>query len=443
MQAKSVSSNHWLPAEPGSERAFSELLNHSIVSPSTRDSTRCVICKGSKRLCGKDSCPVLMKYYSYARAQPLIDSTDLEGSSPPSVFIGRMGYPNVNIGPLIHPVQGDTSEYDTPENWVGKNISEIMDFRSRLVRGKYRVEITDVESADRIVELTREMALAKDSTHAEAEFLKRPAGRILLDDEVQPFGPSAPLAKLDVDNIKFDNRIEKAYYDRDLKAKDATLGLYKDGTLISKIQKAFSVGAFGLRKNRKFVPTRWSITAVDSLIGLDLVSKVKSNPWLSEYRIYENYELDNRWIILMTPDRWCYELIEAWYPNTVWNPMGNKIAIFSSHEFYEGRKTYAEIGGCYYAARLASSELLNAERRQAGVCIMRETHPGYVMPVGVWNVRENVRAALRKKPRTFQTIKDALFYSATKLDIPVRRWIANSAVLRHSLYQKKLEDWAR
>jgi hypothetical protein len=159
--------------------------------------------------------------------------------------------------------------------------------------------------------------------------------------------------------------------------------------------------------------------------------------------VYENFELDNRWFILMVPERWCYELIEAWYPSTAWNPFGASIAIFSSHEFYEGRKTYAEIGGCYYAARLASCELLDSERRQAGVCIMRETHPGYVMPVGVWNVRENARAALRKKPRTFSTLKEALFYCSTKLDIPVKRWVGNSAVLRDALYQKKIEDWAK
>jgi hypothetical protein len=437
-----VSSNNWLPAEPEPQSAFDELLTRTVSAPSLRDSTRCVICKGSKRLCGKDSCPVLMKFYSYSRARPLFDSTDLEGSSPPSVFIGRVGYPHVYIGPLIPPVHGDTSVYDQPEQWVGRNITEIMDFRSQLVRGKYRVEVTDVEKRDKIVELTREMALARESTVAEAEFTKRPSGRIILDDEVQPFGPSAPLQKLSVDNIKFDSRIEKAYCDTDLKAVDAALRLYRDGTMISKIQKAFSVGAFGLRKNRKFVPTRWSITAVDSLIGLDLLKRVKTHPWINEYRVYENYELDNRWLILMTPDRWCYELIEAWYPNTAWNPAGTRIAIFSSHEFFNGRKTYAEIGGCYYAARMASGELLDAERRQAGVCIMRETHPGYVMPVGVWNVRENVRAALRKNPRRFATLKEALFYAATKLDIPVKRWIANSAVLRYSLHQKKLEDWA-
>lgn len=422
-------------------QSFDELLNYTIARPTPRDRTRCVICKGSRRLCGKDSCPVLMRYQSFARSMPLIDGMEISGSSPPGIFVGRVGYPQVSIGPLIPPVTGDTSDYDTPEHWLGKGISDIIDFRSRLVRGKHRVGIFDVEKRDRIVELTREMALASEPVDAEATFSKKPVGRIVLNDDVQPFGPSAPILKLDTDNIKFDNRIEKAFYDTDLRAAEAALALYRSGTMISKIQKAFSVGAFGLKKNRRFVPTRWSITAVDSIIGSDLMTRVRQHPWINEFRIYENYELDNRWIIIMTPDRWCYELIEAWYPNTAWNPAGSTIAIYSSHEFYEGRKTYAEIGGCYYSARLASCELLDAERRQAGVCIMRETHPGYIMPVGVWNVRENVRAALRKPPKRFSNIRDALYHAATRLDIPIKRWIQNSAVLRHTLYQRKLESW--
>jgi len=75
----------------------------------------------------------------------------------------------------------------------------------------------------------------------------------------------------------------------------------------------------------------------------------------------------------MAPGEWSYELIEAWYPNTTWNMNRNDIAIYSSHEFFEGRKTYAEIGGCYYAARLAVSELFERIQKQAKVVIMRKS----------------------------------------------------------------------
>jgi len=399
----------------------------------------CVFCKGSKMLCGKTRCPILVKFYAQMKTKKLIDSLRIDGSSPPGVFVGRIGYPYVSVGPLIPPVHGDTSLLDTPEYWLGKSIDEIVDFRSALVRGKHRVNVTDID--EKIAEKTRRLALSINPADVEAEFMKKPAGRLVLDDEVQPYGPSAELKKMDVGNIKFDSKIEKAYYDTDLKAKDAVLELYRKGAFVSRIQKAFSAGAFGIKKRRRFVPTRWGITAVDSMIGRELREKMKTYPLINEYRIYESWELDNRFIILMMPLSWRYELVEAWYPNTVWNPLGKKIVIFSSSEGYYGRKTYAEIGGCYYAARLATAEFLSKERRQAGVVILREAHPGYIMPVGVWNVRENVRNAFKKTPRRFDTLKELLSYISSKLDIKISRWINNSKVLKNVIYQKRIEDY--
>ena len=143
----------------------------------------------------------------------------------------------------------------------------------------------------------------------------------------------------------------------------------------------------------------------------------------------------------MFPNKWEYELIEAWYPNTTWNPFGRGITIFNSYEFYNGRNSYAEIGGCYYAARLAVNELLNREKRQAGVVILREAHPGYIMPMGVWNVRESVREALRQNYQKFDTMNEVLKLTSEYLDIPTNRWIKNSAILKNRLYQKRIEDF--
>jgi len=405
-----------------------------------RNSTSmCALCRGTKMLCGKLRCPVIVRFHS--KAKPLVSSLHLEGSSPPSVFIGRIGYPKVAIGPMIPPVMGDTSEIDTPELWLNKSIDDIVDFRSQLVRGKFTVNISDVENHNRVVEFTRELAISKNSVFAEAMFEKKPYGRVAFYDEIQPHGPSAPIKTLDITNPKYEQHIEKAFYDTDLKSKDAILDIYRGGVRVSKIQRAFSVGAFGVKKYRRFVPTRWSITAVDSTIGKELMKNTKTYPYINEYRMYYLNQFDNRWIVLMTPSEWQYELIEAWYPNTTWNPYGRSISMFNSYEFYEGRTTYAEIGGCYYAARLAVNELLNKERRQAGVVVMREAHPGYIMPIGVWNVRESVRSALTREYRRFDTLQEALVHASEIMDIPLQRWIRNSAVLKNQLYQKRLEDF--
>ena len=63
------------------------------------------------------------------------------------------------------------------------------------------------------------------------------------------------------------------------------------------------------------------------------------------------------------------------------------------------------------------------------------------MPIGVWNVRESVRKALKEPYRKFDTLDKALFYISEKMDIPLQRWIRNSAVLKNQLYQKRLEDF--
>lgn len=401
----------------------------------------CVLCRGTKFLCGKSRCPAVVKFHSQDKVRPLIDTLKLGGSSPPSVFVGRIGYPKISIGPMIPPVMGDTSLIDTPELWLDKSIDDIVDFRSMLIRGKHTVDVYDVESSNKIVESTRELAMSKNSVFSEAVFEKKPRGKIAFYNESQPHGPSAPLKKFDISNPKYEQHIEKAFYDIDLKARDAVFNLYKDGIKISKIQRAFSIGAFGVKKYRRFVPTRWSITAVDSTVGKTLMKRTKTYPWMNEYRVYYHNQFDNRWAVLMMPSEWQYELIEAWYPNTTWNPYGRTISIFNSYEFYKGRTTYAEIGGCYYSARLAVNELLNKERRQAGAIVLREAHPGYIMPIGVWNVRESVRKALKEQYQKFDTLDQALVFISEKMDIPLQRWIRNSAVLKNKLYQKRLEDF--
>jgi hypothetical protein len=386
---------------------------------------------------------VLVKYYAHEKVLPLIDGLELSGDSPPGVFVGRVGYPKVNIGPLIPPIHGDTAYLDLPELWGDKRIEDIAAFRFQLVRGKHRVNALEPEKGGRLLDLTRELVLCRSPAEVEASFYKKPRSGIALDDEVQPYGPSAPLQSLDLGALKTDHVIEKAYYDTDLRAVDAVLELYEKGTYVSKIQRAFSMGCFGVEKNRRLVPTRWSITAVDDAISRALVEELKNYPTIDEYRVYESWRLDNRFIVIMAPLSWSYELIEAWYPNTTWNPRGKKIVLYSSHEGYRGRWEYADIGGCYYAARLAVAEGLRRERRQACVVILREVHPGYIMPVGVWNVRENVRNAMAKKPRKFESLGEALKYVSKRLAIPRERWIAKSELLKQIMYQRRLEDYLR
>jgi len=381
--------------------------------------------------------PKFLKYYYKMKTVELIKGDELSGSSPPDIFIGSYGYPNVFISPMVPPLHGPTEVLSTPEMWRGIDIPKIVEYRTLLVRGMYKSNVYNVEKG-KVEELIRDFALAEKNVDANIEFTRKPELRAVFDENSQPFGPTAPMKNIETGNIVSDKKLEKAYSDIDMDATTAMLELYERGVPVSKIQKALSAGLLGLGKNRKFVPTRWSITAVDDTISKNKINNAKEYESIDSILVYENVALDNRWIILMVPGSWSYELIEAWYPNTTWNMSSNEIAIYSSYEYFEGRRTYAEIGGCYYAARLAVSELFERIKRQATTIILRETHPGYTLPVGVWNVREHVREALEKEPKRFDALTDAFSYIHTKLDIPIADWIKNSRILKDILNQRRL-----
>lgn len=364
-------------------------------------------------------------------------SEKIDGSSPPSVFIGKANYPNIAVGPLLADGHGDTSILDLPEEWLrsNKSAAEIVDFRLQLIRGKQTVNVKDSPDEKKIIGHLQEIALAKNSLDLEAEFKKKPVG-IYFHEEVQPFGPSAQLKSMTLGNSKFDQKLEKAHYDTDLKAKDAVIQLYEKGVLFSAIQKAFSTGAFGLEKGRKLVPTRWSITAVDSTLSENILDEIKLYSTIDEFRVYEHTSLNNRFIIIMMPRLWQYEWIEAFFPSII----GEKLEIFGDHEGFEDKKEYASVGGCYYSARLAVAEKLKAEKRQAGVLIFREAYTGYI-PLGVWNVRENMRLALEQDCQKFETLNAALSYAVSRLKLSLGTWFQRSSLLRQAYAQKRISDF--
>ncbi|MEJ2280991.1 MAG: Nre family DNA repair protein [Candidatus Bathyarchaeota archaeon] len=436
----SFNDNSWLLNLLDDSNIPIDLKDNKIITKA-RGNGLCAICKGGKFLCGKNRCPLAIRFNTFTKSKLLLQSKDLDGACPPGVFVGRIGYPYVYAGPLVPPIHEDTSEYDNPESWFGKSIEEIVSFRSLLVRGKHRVHVGKFEDSGKIMENTIDLALSVNPVDVELYLKKKPIASIVLDDQVQPFGPSAMMKQMEISNSRWDKNIQKAYFDNDLNASEAVTTLFQKGTTVSKIQRAFSVGAFGIKEQRRLVPTRWSITAVDDIISKNIVQKIKTYPEINEYRIYESQYLDNIFEILMMPREWSYEAMEAWYPGTVWNLNNSNIVLFSDWEGFNGRTSYASIGGCYYAARLAVGELLAKERRQAAVIVLREAHPGYIMPVGVWQVRENVRNAMCQKPYKYETLEKALMHINSKFQIPVKDWIEKSSLLKKALFQKRLTDY--
>ena len=401
----------------------------------------CLRCRSAQLLCGKPVCPIVIKYQAFAKTLPLLEGRELDGSSPPGVFVGRFGYPKVSLGPLLSPVHGDTLLYDTPEEWVGRPVADVVSFRTMLVRGTHRLHVLDAEKPIQMVERVQTLALSAESVEVEARFRRAPRGHLTLSDEIPPYGPTAPIESVQLDVRRVDQNLERLSSDTDASARVAVEELYDRGVRVSRIQRAFSAGTLGRHGRRRFVPTRWSITAVDDLLGKENLERIRLLPELSEILLYRYTALDNRWFLAFLPGCYRYESIEAWYPRTLWNPNPTTIAMMGDHESFQGRTTYASIGGCYYAARLATSEALLRLQRQAGVLVLREVHPGEILPVGVWNVREHVRRALLEPPERLSGLPDLYARLGATFDIPLDRWLAQSALLHEARTQRKLDEW--
>ena len=355
---------------------------------------------------------------------------DLEGTTPPSVFIGSWSYPKVYAGPMMSSQMGDTSIMDASEEWLVQNKTqdEIINYRMNLVRGKQLIKIDDLENP--FIEKLQDISLASKSIDSEAKFGRRPTGSMLTEDSM-PHGPSAVIEKFDIDAVKWDRQLEKTFYDTDLKSSEAIVNLHNKEVPFTAMQKAFSVGAIGTKNKRKLVPTRWSITACDSTLADEFLKEVRKFELLDTYRVFEFGALNNYYVIILTPTEWQYEWYEAFI-----KIMKNEELIFSDYENNSGKKEYSIVGGCYYTAKMAVLDYLIQIKRQSGILILREAYDGYV-PLGVFNVRENIKEAMKNPYTEFETLEACLEYAGTKLKIPINKYVKQGTLMNEMLHSKQ------
>ena len=359
---------------------------------------------------------------THMRSVPI--GTDLSGSSPPSVFIGSSQYPKVYAGPMIAPVHGDTSVMDMPEEWISGNVpqEEIIRYRLSLVRGMHQVNATDLGT--RFIEKIQNIALSDRSIESEARFSTAPAG-FSFSEEHTPYGPSAPLEHLEIEEQRWNRDLETVFYDTDLRAADAVIDLHRRNLSFSHIQKAFSVGVMGTERGRHLVPTRWSITACDTIIGNHLLKNVKKCSLIDTWRVHEFSSLNNRYVVILMPTAWQYEWTEAFV-----KVLGDEEVVFSDYELHKPKRTYSHLGGCFYSCKMAVLEALAEQQKQAGAIILREASSGYV-PLGVFNVRENVRNAMKQPALEFEDHKGVSSYISERFKLPLSRFEEAGVLLRN------------
>ncbi|MBI2629698.1 hypothetical protein HYW76_01225 [Candidatus Pacearchaeota archaeon] len=409
----------------------------------------CVKCKG-RRYCGKEVCSILSKFRMNVRELNQNLKQEFDGSSPPSVFIGsKLDYPNVNVGVMSLPsIKQNAWIYDSPNFWSKENLlaERITDFRKSMINSRFRSKVFDIQKNSSLLSLIQEIGMTNMQADVEVSLKKKPIPRMEFDEHVLPMGSSGQLKNLKViSNPKIPQHVEKVYYDTDLKSREALNYLYKKGLEEHYLSKILSVGVTGLKKNRKLVSTRNSISAVDDNIGRFLLEKIRDYRIIDCCFLHFGGHLGNYYMLLFFPEIFSYELFESVFPRTTWN-LSSSVEIMTDYESYSGRKNYAEeTAGGYYAARLPILQYLESEKRQASVLVLRFVLPDYDTPLGVWVCRNSVRKSLESESIKFESRENMIDYACNfikdKMKFDINFILERSRILNEIKKQRKLNNY--
>jgi len=353
----------------------------------------------------------------------------VNGFSPPYVYLPLIGSKKLLIGPsLVNP--DVLNVYTDPKYWIRLTSRQVLYIR-RSGKALFKPVDPQIDINESSVTKLREISLYSGNVEVELEYIKRRPNAIFDPYEGVTLNGGELGRIIHYTGGVADRRIEKVYEDKDLLAKDAVLYLHNSGLSVYKIQQLLSVGALGTK--RKLVATRWSITAVDSIISSRLIDEIKNYPELNEHYLGESYVVGNRIIVMMFPGKFYYEMMESWGP--YFGNRNPKVAM--DYEGFLGRTNYAEeVEGAYYAARYSVAKYLKERMRQAKVVVLLEVDRNWIPNLGVWRVREGTEIAL-KNLKKFEDENAMIDYAFSKTYTLRKSWLSSSFLLR----QKSLESF--
>jgi hypothetical protein len=382
------------------------------------------------------------------KSKNLRNISKLDSNSPPSVFIGsKLKYPLVNVG-ILSPLQREDNAwiYDDAKYWANNDfqINDVLKLRDNLLNSRFQSTVHDTRTSKNFVQIAQEIAVASKPVDIEIELKNKLNFGRTRDKVMAPHGIRAGLKKAKItSNVKIDQHVDRMIND-EVKSVEGIGNLYKHGFSEYTLSKILSVGVLGLKKNKKLVPTRWSITATDDTITKILLNNVRNYPVIENSELFYGEFLGNCYLIMLFPGVWSYELFELYVPGSSWNP-SKEIKASTDHEDYHGRKEYAtSTAGGYYASRFPIVEYLNSIKKQASVLVVRIETPSYWAALGVWVVRESVRKALEHK-MSFNDDKEML-ESAKKIGnikykFDISQILDKSIFLKEKKEQKMLKEW--
>lgn len=383
------------------------------------------------------------------RYQDLKKISKVDTISPPSVFIGSgLKYPAVNVG-ILSPLEKreDVWLYDDMKYWAKNNyqIKDVLNLREGLLNSRFVSNAKDFGGSKKFVDIAKEIAIASKPVDVEIELKNSINMGRRRDQVLTPHGFNANLRKANItSNVRVNQKLDKVMGD-EIKSSEGIEMLYKNNFDEYSLSKILSVGVLGLEKNKKLVPTRWSITATDDIIGKQLLDKIRDYKWIEDFELFFGDFLGNQYMIMLFPDFFSYELFELYVPGSSWNS-SSEVKGATDYEGFLGRKGYAfNTSGGYYATRLPILKYLEERKRQASILVVRLETATYWASLGVWVVRESVKKALSSGGMRFFS-KNELVESVKKIgkikyDFDYSYVFSKSKILNDVEKQRRLMEW--
>jgi len=347
--------------------------------------------------------------------------------SKPFNLVYESNYPSLIIGPGIYNNINDAKS-NNPKDWITQKTTNIEQNRIKQVFAYKNYSKNQAKTPNKDILEIQHLIKSEKETELEINILNK---KINISDKISGINNKGMiLNKIKiVDNIKVSKPIDKITNDTQLKSKDAIIEFYDKTKDPYKIEQLLSMGLLGLKKDRIFVPTRWSITCIDDTLGKNIFPKIENNPIIDKFKMHKLEFYDNTFYVIFMPYSWGFEMVEY----------KNQELISIDFEINKPKKEYAyQVTGAYYAARLMVLDYLEKIQKCARVIVLRDIKPTYNSK-GVWVIREAVKEALKKEEKLFDDLNDLIKF--INLDLKLSWILKKSEILKQIKFQKRLFDF--
>ncbi len=137
-------------------------------------------------------------------------------------------------------------------------------------------QLNEIIQKNKFLDIAKEIAIASKPVDIEIKPKKEISVDRKKDKITMPSALGAPLEKARItSNVSVHQKVDKVMND-EIKSSEALKMLYKFNFNEYTLSKILSVGVLGLKKDKRLVPTRWSITATDDTLGKNLIENIKN-----------------------------------------------------------------------------------------------------------------------------------------------------------------------